>query len=183
MAVYNRSENVWTVGLLNLQPGDRLLEVGCGPGVALQAAARSAALSVGLDHSTAMLGQARRRNHRALIAGRVRLVAADAARLPFAGGSFERLLSVNAVYFWPQPLAALGEMYRVLRPGGLLALTVRRRRGGVYDQFRPEALAELLTAAGFVDPYVVDGPDPRHPVACVMARAPITGRTACEAGR
>ncbi len=53
MAAYNRPENLWTVELATPRPGEALLEVGCGPGLALMAAAGRGARCVGLDHSPA----------------------------------------------------------------------------------------------------------------------------------
>jgi ubiquinone/menaquinone biosynthesis C-methylase UbiE len=47
---------------------------------------------------------------------------ADAAALPFPDASFERVLCVNTIYFWPDPARALREIHRVLKPGGRLVL-------------------------------------------------------------
>src|SRR5262245_27936588 len=72
----NRSRSRWAVDLLDIKPGERVLEVGCGPGVALAAIAERVVggLGVGVDPSTVMIRQARRRNAAAISAGRVELV-------------------------------------------------------------------------------------------------------------
>ena len=59
----NRQRNDWTVELLEIAPGDRVLEFGCGPGLALAAAAARATSGrlVGIDHSSVMIEQARAR--------------------------------------------------------------------------------------------------------------------------
>ena len=60
----NRERNIWAVGLLDVQPHDRVLEIGFGPGIAIQEFARHATsgLVVGVDHSEVMVRQARKRN-------------------------------------------------------------------------------------------------------------------------
>jgi len=64
----NVTPNRWAVRLLDVQPADRVLELGCGPGVAIAALA-SRGMVVGVDHSAVMIGQ-RRRNRAAVRAGR-----------------------------------------------------------------------------------------------------------------
>jgi len=61
----------------------------------------------------------------------------------------------------------------VLRPGARLAITVRRRSHGIYLDFTAGTLRALLLTAGFANPYVHDGPDPRHPLLCATARVPL----------
>src|SRR5262249_61919292 len=72
----NVARNRWAVQLLDVQPTDRVIELGCGPGVAIAALATRATqgLVVGVDHSQVMIRQARRRNTAAVRAGRVRLI-------------------------------------------------------------------------------------------------------------
>ena len=71
----NRERTLRSIELLGVRPGQRVLEIGFGPGVSIQALARAAedGLVVGIDHSDTMLGQARRRNRAAIRAGRVEL--------------------------------------------------------------------------------------------------------------
>jgi SAM-dependent methyltransferase len=82
-----RSSNVrpnrWAVELLDIQPTDRVLELGCGPGVAIAAIAGRATrgLVVGVDHSEVMILHARRRNAAAIHARRVRLIHAPVERV------------------------------------------------------------------------------------------------------
>src|SRR5262245_47132632 len=71
----NRRRNVWAVSLLNVQPRDLILEIGFGPGIAIQECSRLAVEGYvcGLDHSAEMLRQATRRNREAIRTGRVDL--------------------------------------------------------------------------------------------------------------
>jgi SAM-dependent methyltransferase len=98
----------------------RILDLGCGAGAVLiaLAATHPRAASVGVDLSSRMLGQARRR---APYAARG-LVRADAAALPWPPGAFDAVTSHSFFYLVPDRDAVLAEAWRVLRPGGRLAL-------------------------------------------------------------
>lgn len=124
MARQHQPENRWTVNLLEVQPTNHILEVGFGPGIAIEQVASRAALVAGIDFSRTMVAAAKRRNAAAIRAGKVDLRYGDAASLPFSNEAFDKAYSIHSIYFWPDPLKALGEIYRVLKPGGLLALTV-----------------------------------------------------------
>src|SRR5271165_7023234 len=81
----NRQRNGWVVSLLGVQPADRVLEIGFGPGLAVAELVRAGAGHVyGIDHSGVMLRQASRRNAAAIRAGRVTLINASADQLPAA---------------------------------------------------------------------------------------------------
>jgi SAM-dependent methyltransferase len=124
MAQQHRPENRWTVNLLDVQPGDHILEVGFGPGIAVEEVASRVAQVTGIDFSKAMVAAARKRNAAAIRSGRVDLRFGDATSLPFSNGAFDKAYSIHSIYFWPDPMTALGEIYRVLKTGGLLVLTV-----------------------------------------------------------
>ncbi len=103
----NVARNRWAVRLLDVQPTDRVIELGCGPGVAIAAFATRAirGLVVGVDHSQVMIRQARRRNRAAIRAGRVRLVHTPVESLSINDGPFDAALAVNTVGMWPDPTA------------------------------------------------------------------------------
>jgi arsenite methyltransferase len=103
---------------LGASPGERVLDVGCGPGFycleLLEDVGPSGAV-VGLDGSAAMLGLAARR-----CGDRVELHEADATALPVQDASFDAALSVQVQEYVPDVTASLGELHRALRPGGRL---------------------------------------------------------------
>lgn len=109
-----------TLSRLELEPGERLLDVGCGTGVlltGLSSAVPEAKLS-GVDPSPVMLEMARRRLDEAVLLER-----SYAERLPFADATFDVVVSTSALHYFRNPLGALREMARVLRPSGRLVLT------------------------------------------------------------
>jgi SAM-dependent methyltransferase len=104
-----------------LAPGQRVLDVACGTGVAACAAARrvgAAGRVVGLDANPQMLAVARRQRER------VEWVDGRAERLPFPDAHFDAVVSQFGLMFFDDRVAALREMMRVLRPGGRLAVAV-----------------------------------------------------------
>jgi ubiquinone/menaquinone biosynthesis C-methylase UbiE len=180
-----RSSNVarsrWAVQLLNVQPTDRVIELGCGPGVAIAALATRAirGLVVGVDHSQVMVRQARRRNRAAIKAGRVRLIHAPVESLAINDGQFDAALAVNTVGMWPEPTARLRELARLLRPGGRIALVSQPRRPGATANTSAavaDELAEQLTDAGF-EHLRTEMLDLDPPAACVLGRVAQTNAT------
>jgi SAM-dependent methyltransferase len=170
----NRQRSRWVVSLLEVQPADRVLEIGFGPGLAIAALARAGAGQVyGADHSGVMVRAAARRNAAAIRAGRVTLVRASADQLPPAlDGPFDAILAVNALAFWPAPAERLAGLRRRLAPGGRVAIASQPRcPGATADTSRDAArqIGELLTEAGFTQlsaQFLPLSP----PVACVIAR-------------
>ncbi len=120
-----------------LEPGQRVLDVACGTGVlAREAARRVGAASVsGLDCNPAMLAVAAR------AAPDIDWQPGRAEELPFAAGAFDAVVSQFGLMFFDDPAAALGEMRRVLRPGGALAVAVWAR---IEDSPGYAAMAGLL---------------------------------------
>ena len=105
---------------MRLQPGEDVLEVGFGGGGLLEMLLRSTSGDVvGADISEAMLARARRRFRGEK---RLRLIEASADALKLPERSIDKACSVNSLYFWPDPKAALSELARVVKPGGTLSL-------------------------------------------------------------
>jgi SAM-dependent methyltransferase len=152
----NRQRNVWAVGLLNVQPADRVLEIGFGPGIAIGEIARRATEGTvcGVDHSEVMVRQATRRNAEAVRAGRVDLRLGTAEHLPAFDAPFDKILAVNSLMFWDDPVARLKELLSLLRPGGRIAIAYQPRGPNASDETAADAGKEIaghLDAAGFTD--------------------------------
>jgi ubiquinone/menaquinone biosynthesis C-methylase UbiE len=146
---------------LELGPRDRLLDVGCGTGAAVRAAAEIVDRAVGVDLSPKMLTQAR---ERAAGLTAVEFVEGDSENLPFGEGEFTAVLCTTSLHHYPRPEAAAREMARVLTPGGRVVigdgtsdavvmkvadLLCRRFEAGHVRFHRVEELRRLLQDAGF----------------------------------
>jgi ubiquinone/menaquinone biosynthesis C-methylase UbiE len=107
----------------NLPDGKKhILDLGCGTGIFLNELSTRAKFVVGVDASLEMLKVAKGR------AKEVALVQADADALPFAGRSFDAVVSVTLLQNMPDPAVTVGEIARVLRPSGVAVLTVLKRK-------------------------------------------------------
>lgn len=142
--------------MLAVEPGDRVLDVGCGPGNYTRPLARAAGdgLTVGLDASEAMVAAAARRGGGENLA----YLRGDACALPFDDGSFDVACSVGVIHMVTEPLLALAEMTRVLAPGGRLVVLAscgrrgepRRERAGLTIFARDE-LTDALAEQGMIE--------------------------------
>lgn len=156
---HTRSVNAWALDLLGMGPGDRLLEIGFGSGDLLfEVLDRDRqARAAGLDLSEAMVEVASKRLRPFLREGRCELAQGSVEAIPFGDSGFSRLVSVNTLYFWPSPAAALAECRRVLAEGGVLLLCFDAKanleqwaghRFG-FRLYEPPEVETLLRDAGF----------------------------------
>ena len=104
---------------LEPRPEDRLLDVGCGSGAAVRAAAGSVDRAVGVDLSQGMIDRAR---ELARDTSNVEFSVADAETLPFENASFSALLCTTSFHHYPNPERAVTEMARVLTPAGRIVI-------------------------------------------------------------
>ncbi len=147
-----RVESDILIRLLRLEPGCRVLEVGCGGGALLSRLESAGFEAVGVD----LLNEAVRLARDMVKSSTV--LCADAVELPFDDGSFDRLLAHHLVEHLGDLPAALGEWRRVLRAGGMLALCTPNRlypSPGMFDHpthvhiYDPDELARAVGQAGF----------------------------------
>ena len=176
----HRSLTRWTMGFMDLQSDDRVLDIGCGGGMAVKLIAgrvqqRTIATEgfvAGVDYSEDMVQQARRRNAAAIRAGRVEVKHGNVAALPYDDASFDKVISVEAFYFWPDPIANLQEVRRAMGRGGLVALAMDGSREASNWQtmatraaqmgfpiYSGAEVVEMLTAAGFSRAWFESVPD------------------------
>jgi len=155
---------------LRLVPGQRVLDLGCGPADGAARVAERGGVAVGLDYSDGMLDTARKQKG---LSGR--LLCGDAGRLPFADAAFDKVVCTNSFHHYPDHHAALKEMRRVLKAGGLLVL-VDPRKDNVFGRLAIDVMENrvfglkevrifgvdewygMLKDAGFSDARVDTGP-------------------------
>ena len=171
----NVLRNRWTVDLLDPSSGEMVLEVGCGPGVALALClSRASVRAVGVDHSDVMIAQAAKRNRKALKAGRLKLFEGTIDALPDGWGPFDKAFSINVIQFVDQP-AFIARVKRLLKPGGIFAATYQPRHAKATraDALKMAArLSEMLTAQGFASVRTEELDLKPVPAVCVLARTP-----------
>lgn len=115
----------WAVETLDLAPSDRVLEIGCGRGVAatLVLDRLEAGSLTAIDQSDTAIEAARQRNSGHVAAGKANFLVAALEGIEFAGGSFDKIFSINVNLFWTRaPARELGALRRWLAPGGGLHL-------------------------------------------------------------
>ena len=133
----NAVQNRATVEALEPPPGGAVLEIGFGPGHALEMLATSRPLSLvaGIDHSELMVEAARRRLARSRGDAALDLRLGEAGELPFDDERFDLVYAVNSFHQWPAKEDALAEIAGVLRPGGDVVLSIRDIR--IEGRFEP----------------------------------------------
>ncbi len=157
MARVNRDAAPQVIELLNVRLDDKVLEVGFGPGIAIQLLLqRLPAGSVArVDQSQEMVRQAAARNADALRNRRVDLRYGSVERLPFADQTFDKALAINPMQAWPD-----ARVWRVLKHGGVVPLDFTVNSG-----HPKQGVAEILALAGFAQAQIVD----RSKLFCAIA--------------
>ena len=161
----NARMNRLAVTLLAAGANDSVLELGFGPGQAIEMLVEQTAAPriVGIDPSAVMLEQARERNRAAIESGRVRLLQAAVEELPLGDHEFSKVFAVSNFHDWQSRSHGLRQIRRVLQPGGMLLICLRRapRRPGWFTKpgVTPDELTAdtaLLKAEGFRDVRIVE---------------------------
>lgn len=114
--------------------GGRVLDVGCGNGYVLSNYARGGADVVGVDLTETGVGLSRRRFEHGNLTGR--FLVGSAEDLPFASDSFDCVCSMGVLHHTPDTARGVGELRRVLRPGGLLVVMLYHRNSAVYRRLQ-----------------------------------------------
>lgn len=154
MASTGSEKNKWTISLLNIQQQDYVLEMGFGPGIAIELASKAIqdGYIVGIDYSDIMLQQAQNRNRESIRQGKVDLKLADVNDLPAFDHHFDKVFSVNSVIFWKEPIDTLKRVRQFMKPNGLIAITVQPYMKGATNETAKQFGNEIvhhLNDAGF----------------------------------
>jgi len=160
MSVVNKQPNHLAVRALCLQSRDTVLELGFGPGGAIKemAALVPQGLVLGIDRSLEMLVQASRRNHLEIEQERVQLRLGNFCSLPWPTESIDKILAVNVIYFFSCDAREVSEAWRILKPGGVMAIYATDKSTMAHWKFSgpdthalfdEHSLRSLLRTGGF----------------------------------
>ncbi len=164
----------WALSFFDLSSNDRILDIGCGGGETLHKLSKilPTGTFTGVDHSELSVSMSSERNRDAVSEGKMKLIHASVEALPFSDASFDRIITVESFYFWPDPAENLKEVFRVLDQNGQF-LIVADIHGGAdlseedmanikkYGLFNPtpDEFEALLKNAGFSEVSIHTRPD------------------------
>jgi len=131
--------NLHTIAALNLQQKDQVLEVGMGNGFFIKDVLISAnqVQYTGCDFSPEMVQEAKIRNAEYLKSGQVTLVESNVEKMPFSAKAFDKAFTINTLHFWEDKNKVLSEFNRVLKPSGILLISIRPKHLMVTYPFTP----------------------------------------------
>ncbi len=171
-----------TERLLTLSASERVLDIGCGNGYVMNMlAARHSCVFTGIDISKSILKAAARRNRLFLKKGVMRFSQQNVGAMSFADASFDKVYTINTMYFWDNLDATIAEIRRVMRPNGLFVNTVysnetlnrlSHTQFG-YKQFTIEQINNAGEKAGFAVSFT---PVLNGAAYCISCKSVSTGR-------
>jgi ubiquinone/menaquinone biosynthesis C-methylase UbiE len=160
---------------LSLDNAGKVLDIGFGNGFLLHCLAKSYDDEFyGIEISDDMLKAAAKRNRTAAVSGKMILALGNAEHLKFPDEFFDKIYTVNTIYFWDNLSAGLSEIHRVLKPGGAFVNTVysqeflnslRYTRYG-FAKYSIEKLVTTSTETGFAVEVKVIVPDKSYCLIC-----------------
>lgn len=132
----NKIISLATYDRLEISDNDKILEVGMGNGAFVQNVIDrgKGASYVGVDYSQTMVDAAIDVNRTGIALGNVEFHCASIDSMPVKSDSFDKFATVNTLYFWPDPVAGMREIHRVIKPGGKAIIAVRPK-GTVQAEF------------------------------------------------
>ncbi len=140
----------WGLQHLAIQKHDTILDVGCGGGRTVHKLAGIATDGkvYGIDFSEESVTVSRRTNKQWIAMGRVEILPGSVSRLPFSDHMFNLVTAVETHFFWPDLVADMQEVLRVLKPGGKVIIIAEAYKGAKYDKSKMfQKLAELMNIA------------------------------------
>jgi SAM-dependent methyltransferase len=150
----------WALSVVAPAPDDRVVELGCGPGVAaaLVCERLTTGHMVAVDRSATAVARTRARNAAHVDAGRLTVVQSEVDTLDLPPASATKVFAVNVNLFWTRvPAWELAVLRTILEPGGELFVLYGTGPTG-EDRVTP-AVSEALRAAGFAEVAALSSPD------------------------
>lgn len=122
--------NLDTLKILNATAGDSILEIGMGNGFFVKEILQKhpSIKYTGADFSEVMIAEAKRKNKAFIDMGQANFILSDMVSMPFEDASFNKIFTINTIYFWEDAAKILTELKRVMLPKGKLFITLRPKR-------------------------------------------------------
>ena len=149
-------------GMSHFEIHGDVLDLGCGGGgnISRVLAMDGVRTVKGLDYSEVSVIKSKEVNHSAIIGGRCEIIQGNVRDMPFDDESFDTVTAFETVYFWPEIEDTFRQVFRVVRPGGVFAVTnesTGEDKASIKYQkiidgmnlYTPERLSELMGSAGF----------------------------------
>ena len=175
----NNDLNCFVEETLKLESSNHVLEIGFGPGKLINKLATVATNGhiEGIDFSDSMLAEATKNNEQFISSNRVTLKKGDCLELNFADNTFNKICSVNTLYFWNPPEIYLSEIFRVLKSGGHLVLGIRSSEQmntlpldkNIFSTYSLNEAVNLVSSAGFSDAHIKEKDGVPFTSYCVVA--------------
>ena len=152
----------WGFGFIKKEKAARSLDCGCGGGANVKRLLERSEKACGIDYSEVSVQKSRQTNAGAIRSDRCKIRQADVCSLPFENDSFDIVTAFETVYFWQEIEKAFSEIYRVLKSGGIFAITNEStgtdKTSVKFSQiidgmnlYTGEKLKTILEGAGFID--------------------------------
>lgn len=168
----NQYINRNTITTVDPAPGDNILEIGMGNGFFVNEilSADQSIRYTGCDFSEIMVEEASRLNEAFVKTGRAKFIHGEADNLPFISGTFNKVFTVNTLYFWENSSKIFAEIRRVLEPQGQLVIGIRPRSNMAqlpfvkygFTMFSKEELTDLLARNFFNTLNVQENTEPEQ---------------------
>lgn len=143
---------VWALEFFDFKENDQILDIGCGGGAALRRMSeniRSGHLT-GVDYSPVSVKLSQELNEPDILNGKMEIIEASVEHLPFEDEKFDKIITVESFYFWPEPVNNLTEVLRILKKNGVFLL--------VADIYNKDSLGEQ--ALENIEKYQLFNPTP-----------------------
>lgn len=166
MVEMNQEVNDWLLDTIDIAPKDIILEIGFGPGYALNKLLTNnkTTLAYGIDPSPLVVTKAKRLNQKFITSGNLKLRKASSNNIPYNDNSFDVVYMANVTYFWKKPLEHLSEIYRVLKPKGKLyiyftdpkSLKSKVSNDGIFNLYSTSDMEGIATKSQFSNVQTID---------------------------
>lgn len=160
--VFNKGNailNCFVNEIISIQTNDHILDIGCGTGKLIYDMAKQIndGFIEGIDFSSSMVALAQKKNKKNMKDGKVKITEGDFDTLLYQNNFFDKICSVNTIYFWPEPKTTANKIASILKPGGFFVvafedigqLEQKNLDKEVFHSYTADSVKNLLTKSGF----------------------------------